>query len=130
MKSLAILTTILSTATAGMALSQEAGKIEYMNSCVACHGEDGRGQTGLAEILTVPVPDLTQISARNDGEFPMLDIIQIIDGRTGVRGHGYPMPVWGRRFEEAMGADAGYESELFVRGRVLALATYLQSIQE
>lgn len=130
MKMLIPLTTILVIAAAGMAAAQDAGRIEYTNSCVACHGEDGKGDTPLAQILTVPVPDLTQISARHDGEFPMLDIIQIIDGRTGIRGHGYPMPIWGNRFKEAM-VDAGaYEAEIFVRGRVLSLATYLQSIQE
>jgi hypothetical protein len=61
----------------------------------------------------------------------MLEMIQVIDGRTGVRGHGYPMPVWGDRFDAEVGEEAGaYGGELVVRGRVLALATYLQSIQE
>jgi hypothetical protein len=29
----------------------------------------------------------------------MLQVIQIIDGRTGVRGHGSEMPVWGSRYQ-------------------------------
>lgn len=117
---------------AGVAQAQSsAGEEEYMQACASCHGASGVGDGPLAELMTVPVPDLTQISANNDGEFPMLEVIQVIDGRTGVRGHGYPMPVWGDRFEAEAVPQAGqYGAELLVRGRVLALATYLESIQQ
>lgn len=116
---------------AGAALAQSAGEQEYMNYCASCHGADAKGDGPLADLMTVEVPDLTTIAAANDGEFPMLQTIQVIDGRSGVRGHGYPMPVWGDRFNAEAG-DAGgtYGNELMVRGRVLALATYLESVQE
>ena len=114
----------------GSAVAQSAGETEYMNACAACHGEKGTGDGPLAELMTVDLPDLTQISARNDGAFPMLDVIQIIDGRSGIRGHGYPMPVWGQRFKEALSIDIGpYASEIVTRGRILALAQHLESIQ-
>lgn len=116
---------------AGIASAQGAGEAEYMQACASCHGAGGTGDGPLAELMTVPVPDLTMISAGNDGVFPMLSVIQVIDGRTGVRGHGYPMPVWGDRFETEASDMAGpYGAELMVRGRVLALATYLESIQQ
>lgn len=127
--------TILAGIAAGMlcvgaAAAEEVGKAEYMARCATCHGESGVGDGPLAELMTVPVPDLTTISERNDGMFPMLDIIYVIDGRTGVRGHGYPMPVWGSRYEAGIGDSAGpYGAELVVRGRILSLAYYLQSIQ-
>jgi hypothetical protein len=61
----------------------------------------------------------------------MLEVIQIIDGRTGVRAHGGPMPVWGDRFEATAASEAGdYGAEVMVRGRILALATYLEAIQQ
>lgn len=115
----------------GVAAAQTAGEAEFLNSCAACHGTGGAGDGPLADLMTVPMPDLTQISANNDGEFPLLHVIQVIDGRTGIRGHGYPMPVWGDRFTaEATPVAGEYGAELIVRGRILALATYLETLQQ
>lgn len=117
--------------SSGVALAQDPGEVEYMQACAACHGETGVGDGPLAELMTVPMPNLTQLSAANEGEFPMLSVIQIIDGRTGVRGHGYPMPVWGDRFKAEAAPGAGeYGAELIVRGRVLSIAYYLESLQQ
>ncbi|MHA3980172.1 c-type cytochrome [Halovulum sp. GXIMD14794] len=122
---------IAMVAIAGAASAEQLGEREYMNSCVACHGAGGKGGGEISELLTVDIPDLTTIAARNDGEFPMLEVIQIIDGRTGVRGHGGPMPLWGDRYAVEIGESAGpYGAELAIRGRVLSLAYYLESIQE
>ena len=117
-------------AVSGQANADETGKAEYTNSCASCHGESGRGDGPLAELMTVPVPSLTNLAQRNDGVFPMLDIIQTIDGRQGTRGHGYPMPVWGNRFSDTMPDMGPYGSEVALRGRILSLAIYLESIQE
>ncbi|WP_294619458.1 c-type cytochrome [uncultured Roseovarius sp.] len=123
-------TTLLVLLGAGFAQAQDLGKEEYMNSCATCHGEMGKGAGPLAELMTVPVPSLTNLSAQNDGVFPMLRVIHTIDGRPGIKGHGYPMPVWGKRFEADV-EDAGpYGSETLIRGRILSLALYLESIQE
>jgi mono/diheme cytochrome c family protein len=117
-------------ALAGAAIAEETGKEEYMNSCASCHGEAADGNGPLADLMTVTVPPLTNLSAQNDGQFPMLTVIQTIDGRPGIKGHGYPMPVWGKRFQAEM-ADAGpYGREVLVRGRILSLALYLESIQQ
>ena len=66
------------------------------------------------------VPDLTQLAANNDGEFPMLQAIHVIDGRTGLRAHGGPMPVYGALFTEESGSGTKYGDDLFTRGKVLA----------
>ena len=130
MKTLATIAGVLALALPFAAPADEAGKIEYMNHCAACHGESAVGDGPLAELMAVPVPDLTQVSAQNDGVFPMLEMIQVVDGRTGIRGHGYPMPVWGARFKSEVEGDIGaYASEIVVRGRILSLAYYLESIQ-
>ncbi|SFP78029.1 c-type cytochrome [Tranquillimonas alkanivorans] len=111
--------------------ADDLGQEEFKNSCAVCHGASGMGDGPLAPVLTVPVSDLTTIEARNDGEFPLLHIIQVIDGRTGIRGHGYPMPVWGARFKaEEIETSGPYAAEIIVRGRVLSLAYYLESLQE
>lgn len=122
----------LALSTAGMATAESLGEQEYMNACASCHGASGAGDGPLADLMTVPVPPVTNLSAANEGVFPMLDVIQTIDGRQGTRGHGYPMPVWGRQFEMQADADGlgRYGGEVAVRGRVLSIAYYLESIQE
>jgi mono/diheme cytochrome c family protein len=125
-----ILTAAASLLLAGGAIADELGKQEYMNNCATCHGETGMGQGPLAALMTVDVPKLTDLAARNDGKFPMLEVIQTIDGRQGTRGHGYPMPVWGDRFEAHTDDKGPYGAEAIVRGRILSLAYYLESIQE
>mgnify|MGYP006292871085 FL=1 len=120
----------LAIALAPSVQAEEIGEAEYMEACASCHGPSSKGDGPLAELMTMDVPSLTGLSAANDGAFPMLEVIQVIDGRTGVRGHGYPMPVWGSRYKaEAMEAGE-YAAEIDVRGRVLSLALYIQSIQE
>lgn len=107
------------------------GQQEYMAACAACHGENADGNGPIATMFKSPVPDLTGIATRNDGTFPFLDVMHIIDGRMEVRGHGNPMPTFGRRFEAEVGDTAGtFGSEPMVRGRVLELVLYIQSIQD
>lgn len=113
------------------AQDMEFGEELYMQYCATCHGDDATGVGPLTELLTVKVPDLTQMSAENDGEFPMLATIHVIDGRTGVRAHGGPMPVYGRIFQEGSEEEMGrFGSVLETRGRVLSLAMYLESLQK
>lgn len=114
----------------GMASAEELGKKEYMNNCASCHGETGMGAGPLSELMTVEVPSLTTLSADNDGKFPMLEVIHTIDGRQGTRGHGYPMPVWGDRFTASLENSTPFGAEAVVRGRVLSIAYYLESIQQ
>lgn len=117
----------------GVAHAQDTdlGKDLYIQYCGSCHGVEAKGDGPLTELLTQEVPDLTGLAARNDGVFPMLDVIHIVDGRTGVRSHGGPMPVWGEIFtEERAGMGGPYGDVLVVRGRVLSLALYLESVQE
>lgn len=118
----------------GAALADDAGEREYMNSCASCHGVDGKGNGPVASAyaMTIGKP-LTRLAAENDGVFPMLDVIQIIDGRQGVRGHGTDagMPVWGAVYKAPLAGEIGpYAAEIAVRGRILSLAYYLESIQE
>ncbi|OSQ53311.1 c-type cytochrome [Marivita geojedonensis] len=122
----------LSFAAATVGLADDLGKQDYMQGCAGCHGESGMGQGPLAELLTIDVPDLTTLSARNDGKFPMLDVIHVIDGRMGVRAHGGAMPIWGLIFKENAAGDSGLlgGAEAIARGRMLSIAYYLESIQK
>jgi mono/diheme cytochrome c family protein len=118
-------------ATAASA-SEDMGKEAYMQACAACHGESALGNGPIAEFLNVEVPGLTRLSADNGGAFPMLKVINIIDGRSVVRAHGDPMPIWGEIFKsQALGDSMVFGgAEALARGKVLSIAYYLESIQE
>ena len=78
--------------------------------------------------LTAKPTDLTQLAKNAGGEFPMLKVIQSIDGTATVRAHGdSDMPVWGDRFREPNGASMRRQAA--VRGKILLIAEYLRSIQ-
>jgi hypothetical protein len=77
--------------------------------------------------LDKPIPDLTTIAARNDGEFPVDKVHQIIDGRYESPAHGTrEMPVWGFTFQST-GRDTAQETE--VQEMVSALTQYLETLQ-
>jgi mono/diheme cytochrome c family protein len=112
------------------AQAQSVGEQEYMRSCATCHGVDGTSNTPFSDLLTMAPPDLTTLAGSNDGVFPMLEVIHLIDGRSGLRGHGSEMPIWGDRYSNDADLAGTYGAELIVRGRVLELAEYLASIQQ
>lgn len=122
---------VTSALLAGSATAEDAGvgAALYGEWCAACHGASGLGDGDMAGVMTIPSPNLTLLAQGNDGVFPMLDVIHIVDGRTGVRAHGGMMPVFGRVFSSADEANP-YGSVLEARGRVLSLAMYLESIQK
>ena len=108
-----------------------AGKAEYMAACAACHGEAADGNGPIATMFKTRVPDLRKIAAANDGVFPFLDVFHVVDGRTAVRAHGNPMPVFGNRYTaEAEEHGTLFGTETQARARVTELVLYLQSIQE
>lgn len=118
------------------------GASEYRTSCLSCHGVGGKGNGPMAKFLTIKPTDLTQLANNNGGQYPDLKagrypftkVFQIVDGRTVVSGHGdRAMPVWGNRYlSEESGKYGPYLGayEQTVRGRILELVYYIQSIQQ
>lgn len=126
----------LSVSLAGTAWGEarsELGKQEYESNCVACHGATGKGDGYFAQYLKLPIPDLTTIQQRNGGVFPTDRMVEIIDGRQALKGHGpRNMPIWGATYADKAASyyrGQGYDSEQFVRVRVLALTDYLYALQ-
>ena len=106
-----------------------AGQQYFRRYCSACHGVEGRGDGPAAPALRPPPADLTRIAQRRGGRFPVAEIAAYIDGRTVVSAHGSrEMPIWGERFGEMVGG--GSVGEEVVRGTLLVLIEYLQSIQQ
>jgi mono/diheme cytochrome c family protein len=114
----------------------EAGRKEFSQSCMTCHGESGRGDGEMAKYLTIKPADLTALSKNNNGQYPFLRVFQTIDGRAAVKAHGAgPMPIWGERYTVDSGAAGAepyktYSAEPFVRARILELTYYIQSLQK
>ena len=121
----------LFTTCLGAIAQEDLGKNEYMVACAVCHGESAMGDGSFAQLMNISVPGLTTLSSQNDGNFPFLEVFMTVDGRTQVEGHGSPMPVWGERFSTSAAEEFGpYGGELMVRGRILSLVNYLESVQE
>lgn len=58
-------------------MADELGRQEFMTYCASCHGESGMGNGPVAEYLSVVPPNLREMAARNDGEFPYLDVFML-----------------------------------------------------
>jgi mono/diheme cytochrome c family protein len=122
---------MLSAMSLGAYAEETAGQNEYMVACAVCHGESGLGNGPFADVLNIETPNLTTLAAENDGEFPFTNTLMLIDGRTGVRGHGGPMPIWGDRYSAGLEEELGpWAAETIARGRLLSLVYYLESIQQ
>jgi mono/diheme cytochrome c family protein len=112
------------------------GKREYLNRCAVCHGLQGKGDGSVIDLLKIAAPDLTVLSKKNGGVFPVERVYAIIDGREFASGHGSrDMPIWGDAYktEKAQAGeyffDVPYNMEMYVRSRILALIDYLNRIQ-
>ncbi len=118
--------------TAVAADKMDLGKYEYDSNCVACHGNNLKGGA-YVDFLKVTPPDLTLLSKKNGGTFPLERVYAVIDGRQLVQAHGpREMPIWGRDYQIKAGefyADSYYDPEAFTRGRILALIDYLNRMQ-
>ena len=118
--------------TAVAADKVDLGKREYDSNCIACHGKDLKGGA-YVDFLKVTPPDLTQLSKKNGGVFPLERVYAVIDGRQEVKAHGpRDMPIWGRDYQIKAGehyVDMNYDPEAFVRGRIFALIDYLNRMQ-
>jgi mono/diheme cytochrome c family protein len=125
---LAVAFLVLLSTAAVAAEPETPGQVTYVRYCGACHGQDGKGNGPVANWLTAKPTDLTQIAKKAGGEFPMIKVIQAIDGTTTVRAHGdSDMPVWGDRFRAEIEASMNHQAQ--VRGKIFLIADYLRSIQ-
>ena len=138
-----IVITLATAIFAASASAQDAdiGKIEYQTNCASCHGIGAKGDGPMGGELKKRPTDLTILSKKNNGVFPLNSVYRIIDGRDVIASHGTrEMPVWGYRFvpgkhfEPKLSDDYIYSPlgspEPIVHARILAVIDYLNRIQE
>ena len=127
---------IFASSPSGRAQSFDVGETEFLSSCAACHGADGKGNGPLVSVLKVTPPDLTVLSRRNKGGFPRDAVYEMIDGRKLVEAHGTrEMPIWGFRYipspYEAVNPTEGPGgTEATIEMHIRPLVDYLNRIQE
>jgi len=101
------------------------GALLYRNYCATCHGMAGKGHGAAAPALKTSPTDLTVMAKNNDGKFPDLTVLHILENGTDLAAHGSKdMPIWGPIFR-SMGPDRSLG-----RLRQVNLTDYLKSIQE
>lgn len=77
----------------------DAGKEMYSSYCAPCHGEDGKGYGPAAPALKKAVPDLTSLSARNDGQYPKHLVFTLLSQHSALHPKvDSDMPDWYRAF--------------------------------
>jgi len=97
----------------------------YKAYCATCHGVDGKGIGPMTEWLKIKAPDLTRLTTREGGKFPLARVQRIIVGEQNVTaGHGTrEMPTWGPVFSEVT------RDEDLGPMRVYNVAKFLETMQ-
>ncbi len=130
-RALACLTLVGLTATPLMAQDVDHGRALFQTHCATCHGADAKGQGPLAGALVLQPVDLTALSTRNGGDFPLERVLKRIDGTDPLVSHGSPMPVYGPYFEGVANTPMKLPSgqPILVPEPIADLVGYLQSVQ-
>ena len=109
------------------------GKVEYERKCAVCHGLKGKGDGPFA-VVGMSVADLTTLSKRNNGVFPVQHLYDVIEGTEILAAHGTRnMPIWGtvyrQQLEEAYSDAPPFAVEVYMHFRILALIDYVSRLQ-
>ena len=108
----------------------ETGAMLFATNCAACHGADGRGAGPASLGLGETPPDLRRLTRQNRGRFPRTYVMEIMAGKVGPDHPTAAMPEFG---PEHLGRLVTLQSdgkEVTVPAGMLAVANYLESIQE
>ena len=106
-------------------VDHQSGAFLFRVFCISCHGETGRGDGPVADLLKQPPGDLTALARGEGGVFPRERVLRKIDGRLAVPAHGpSDMPIWGDALKVTEGRD-----ERTIRQRIDAIVSHLESIQ-
>lgn len=108
----------------------KAGKELFRQHCSVCHGTGGKGDGSMYDphsgdkSVRVPPADLTLLSERNGGTFPVERVKDSIQSKAPIQAHGTPsMPAWGDIFYNQKA------NPKVISARVRDITAYIESIQ-
>ena len=126
-------------ASSGVAVSQVAaqdvafGKTEFLQRCAVCHGDEGIGDGIVGELFAQKPANLQLLAKEHGGVFPFDTVMESIDGRRDIAGHGRTdMPVWGDYLmAESLESRSisPKDAATVTHARILAIAFFLHSLQ-
>lgn len=118
---------LLCVAVAGRGAESQQGRDFYLKFCASCHGIEGSGNGPVSKHLKIKPTDLTLLSKKNKGVFPLDQVMTSVDGTRVVRTHGEAkMPVWGEVFEKY---DRAEKNPKQAQIKVKAIAEYISTLQ-
>ena len=107
-----------------------SGAEDFGAFCATCHGSGGKGDGEMAAGLARKPADLTGLSKRNGGTFPMTRVMGKIWGYTGGRNGETPMPQFGALLGgDLVLYDSGDGIQTPTPVRLVQLAEYLRGLQ-
>lgn len=126
------LTLTLAACVPGEVPSRAAsGHQDFLELCAPCHGVSGSGDGELASGLAHPPADLTHISARHKGDFPMAYVMSKIWGYEKGKAPAALMPKFAPLMEgPTVLVDTGDGIQTPTPLRLVEIANYLETIQE
>jgi mono/diheme cytochrome c family protein len=100
----------------------------YANRCASCHGAHGEGDGPVAAVMKVGVPNLRNLSLRNNGEFPADAVRAYVDGRNFPAAHGDRLtPIWGDEFGRGDASNAA--AHKVIAERIDGIVEYVRALQ-
>ena len=102
---------------------------DYADYCAACHGASGKGDGIAAEGLSKKPADLTQLAARNGGDFPTTRVMAQIWGYAKAKGRGVMPDFAPMMTGDLVPYDGGDGIETPTPERLVAIAEYLKTMQ-
>lgn len=101
------------------------GATIFAAECAACHGRDGDGAGAESLGLGAPAPDLTSLTAQNDGAFPRAFVQRFVLGTLEKEDPDAAMPDFG-----TVGLEHASSKGQVTPSDMVALLDYLETLQD
>ncbi len=110
-------------------LAVHLGHQLYVKNCGTCHGPAGKGDGIASSFFKQPPTNLTLLAKKNDGTFPVNEVLSIVNGDAPIAAHGTrEMPVWSEVIGNPMRADM--TGQQVANAQILTIVRYLESVQQ